>query len=179
MNQEKRKKSVFVEWTQAIVVTLIIAIILRSFVFLFARVEGISMLDTLREGDRLVVSKISYTFSEPDYGDIVIINISSDAEYVKRIIGKGGDSIKIENNVVYKNGTALNEPYLQKNLTYDDFAEVVVPEGYYFVLGDNRPRSKDSRYPSVGFIAEKNIDGKVIFRIWPLSDFNSPYNTGD
>lgn len=178
MARNKEKKSVFVEWTQAIVITLIIAIILRSFVFLFARVEGISMLDTLREGDHLIVSKISYAISEPDYGDIVIINISSEAEYVKRVIGKGGDKIKIQNNTVYKNGVALDEPYLQQGLVYSDYPEMTVPEGYYFVLGDNRPRSKDSRYPSVGFIAEKNIDGKVVFRIWPLSDFNSPYRTG-
>lgn len=179
MNQKKQPKSAFVEWTQAIVITLIIAIILRSFVFLFARVEGISMLDTLHEGDRLLVSKISYVIGKPDYGDIVIINVSSNAEYVKRIIGKGGDRIKIQQSTVYKNGIALEEGYLQPDLIYDDFAEVIVPKGFYFVLGDNRPRSKDSRYPSVGFIAEENIDGKVIFRVWPFNNFNSPYRTGN
>jgi signal peptidase I len=174
--KHKRKKSELQEWIEAIVITLILAIILRSFVFVFARVEGTSMLDTLHEGDRLLVSKITYHFTEPEYGDIVIIDVSQSIDdYVKRIIGKAGDTIEIKNNTVYRNGTVIDEPYLIPRLAYPDFHAVTVPEDCYFVLGDNRPVSQDSRYASVGFIAEDDIDGKIIYRVWPLDNFNSPY----
>lgn len=174
--KQKRKKSELQEWIEAIVITLILAIILRSFVFVFAKVEGTSMLDTLHEGDRLIVSKITYYFNEPDYGDIVIIDVTQSIDdYVKRVIGKEGDTIEIKNSVVYRNGVPLDEPYLMPGLEYADFNAVTVPENCYFVLGDNRPVSQDSRYASVGFIPQDDIDGKIIYRVWPLDDFNSPY----
>ncbi len=175
--KQKRKKSELQEWIEAIVITLILAIILRSFVFVFAKVEGTSMLNTLKEGDRLLVSKITYHFKEPEYGDIIIIDVSQSIDdYVKRIVGKEGDTIEIKNNTVYRNGAVLDEPYLMQGLTYPDFSAVTVPDGCYFVLGDNRPVSQDSRYASVGFIAKEDIDGKIVFRVWPLNEFNSPYN---
>lgn len=174
--KQKRQKSEMREWMEAILITVVIAVLLRSFVFVFAKVDGTSMEDTLKNGDRLLVSKITYHLSEPQYGDIVIINVTQSIDdYVKRIIGKPGDTIEIKNSIVYRNGIALNEPYLIPGLVYNDFAKVTVPEECYFVLGDNRPVSKDSRYSDVGFIKKDRIDGKIVFRIWPFDVFNSPY----
>lgn len=178
--KQKRQKSELREWVEAILITVVIAVLLRSYVFVFAVVDGTSMEDTLNNGDRLLVSKITYHLSEPQYGDIVIINVTQSIDdYVKRIIGKPGDTVEIKNSTVYRNGIALNEPYLMQGLEYNDFAKVTVPEDCYFVLGDNRPVSKDSRYSDVGFIKKDKIDGKIIFRIWPFNDFNSPYKISE
>jgi signal peptidase I len=127
------------------------------------------MFPTLVGGDRLIVNKIGYTIGEPDYGEIVILSYSDSVEYVKRVIGKGGDTIEIKDMVVYRNGEPLSEAYINTE-AYEDFSEVTVPVGTYFVMGDNRANSSDSRYPSLGFVERDAIDGKVIFRIWPLSE---------
>ena len=111
--KQKRQKSELREWVEAILITVVIAVLLRSYVFVFAKVDGTSMEDTLHNDDRLLVSKITYHLSEPQYGDIVIIDVTQSIDdYVKRIIGKPGDTIEIKNSTVYRNGVALNEPYL-------------------------------------------------------------------
>lgn len=174
--EEERKNSEFREWMIAIIITLIVAILLRNFIFVLARVKGASMEPTLYEDHRLFVSKASYWANDPDYEDIVIIDISIGTEYVKRVVGKGGDTIEIRDSVVYRNGVAIEEDYLAEGVTYQDFELVTVPEGHYFVMGDNRPRSKDSRSADVGFIAREKIEGKVVCIIWPFSEFGSPYH---
>jgi len=174
--RQKKQKSELREWVEAILITIIIAVLLRQFVFVFAKVDGTSMEETLKNGDRLLVSKITYYLSEPQYGDIVIIDVEQSIDdYVKRIIAKEGDTIEIKNSTVYRNGKALEEPYLTPGLEYNDFGEVSVPQNCYFVMGDNRPVSRDSRYPDIGFISEDKIDGKIIYRVWPLDNINSPY----
>lgn len=158
------------EWIISILIAVALAVVIKMFLVDFVLVQGTSMVPTLENGQRLVISKIAYEVGSPDYGDIVILKHNQNVDYVKRIIGKGGDTIEIKNQVVYRNGTPLDEPYVNEG-SYDDFSKVTVPEGCYFVMGDNRSVSLDSRYASVGFIEEKDIIGKVIFRFWPLSDF--------
>lgn len=157
------------EWIQSAVIAIVLAFIIKMFLFDFVMVQGSSMYPTLVEGDRLIVNKIGYTIGEPDYGEIVILSYSDSVEYVKRVIGKGGDTIEIKDRIVYRNGEPLSEDYINTE-AYEDFSEVTVPIGTYFVMGDNRANSSDSRYPSLGFVESDAIDGKVIFRIWPLSE---------
>lgn len=156
------------EWILSIVIAVALAFIIKAFLFDFVLVQGTSMVPTLQDGERLIINKIGYRISEPDYGDIVVLKHADHVDYVKRVIGKAGDTVEIRNRVVYRNGSALDEPYINTG-DYDDFSSVTVPEGSYFVLGDNRPVSLDSRYDSVGFIKRKDIIGKVFFRFWPLS----------
>jgi signal peptidase I len=95
--KQKRQKSELREWVEAILITVVIAVLLRSYVFVFAVVDGTSMEDTLNNGDRLLVSKITYHLSEPQYGDIVIINVTQSIDdYVKRIIGKPATLLKLK-----------------------------------------------------------------------------------
>ncbi|MBC3898370.1 signal peptidase I [Acetobacterium malicum] len=168
-DQESKGNLELKEWIQSAVIAIVLAFIIKMFLFDFVMVQGSSMFPTLVEGDRLIVNKIGYTIGEPDYGDIVILSYSDSVEYVKRVIGKGGDTIEIKDMVVYRNGEPLSEDYINTD-PYEDFSEVTVPTGTYFVMGDNRANSSDSRYSSLGFVERDAIDGKVIFRIWPLSE---------
>jgi signal peptidase I len=161
------------EWVQSIAIAVVLAFVIKMFFFDFVVVQGLSMFPTLETGDRLVINKIEYTLGKPDYGDIVVLNYSRNVEYIKRVIGKGGDTIEIRNQVVYRNGEALTEPYVNTD-PYPDFAKVTVPEGKYFVMGDNRANSSDSRYESLGFVDEKDIVGHAIFRFWPFSKAGTP-----
>ncbi|TYC88406.1 signal peptidase I [Acetobacterium wieringae] len=171
-DQESKGNLELKEWIQSAVIAIVLAFIIKMFLFDFVMVQGSSMFPKLVEGDRLIVNKIGYTIGEPDYGDIVILSYSDSIEYVKRVIGKGGDTIAIKDMVVYRNGEPLEEDYINPD-PYEDFAEVTVPMGTYFVMGDNRANSSDSRYPSLGFVERDAIDGKVIFRIWPLSEIGT------
>ena len=163
-------KEIF-SWIMTFVIAIILALLIRTFIFEVVQVKQSSMYPTLVEDERLICVKIGYKFSSPKRGDIVVIKIDENTDYVKRIIACGGEKIKIENSKVYINGKELVEEYLEENLIYDDFSEVTVPEGCYFVMGDNRPGSKDSRDNSVGFIAKENIVGKVVFRLFPFDRF--------
>ena len=168
MNAEKKKKSELREWLEAGTIAIILAVVIKMFLFEFVLVEGSSMYPTLHNNDRLMVTKVQYYFHEPEFEDIVILNYSDSVEFVKRVIGKAGDTIEVKNSVVYLNGEALDEPYISDQ-PYPDFAKVVVPKGTYFVMGDNRVDSRDSRYEDVGFISKDEIVGKVVFRIYPLN----------
>ena len=171
-DQESKGNLELKEWIQSAVIAIVLAFIIKMFLFDFVMVQGSSMFPTLVEGDRLIVNKIGYTIGEPEYGDIVILSYSDSVEYVKRVIGKGGDTIEIKDMVVYRNGEPLEEDYINTD-PYEDFSKVTVPIGTYFVMGDNRANSSDSRYPSLGFVERDAIDGKVIFRIWPLSEIGT------
>lgn len=167
MQEEKSNKTEIKEWVQSALIAIILAFIIKMFLFDFVLVQGSSMFPTLEEGDRLIVNKIGYTIGEPAYGDIVILSYSDNIEYVKRVIAMSGDTIEIKDMVVYLNGESLDENYINFK-PYDDFKAVTVPEGSYFVMGDNRANSSDSRFSALGFVDEKDIDGKVVFRLWPF-----------
>ena len=174
-----------------IVETVFVAFFMVTLVFTFlfctANVDGDSMVPTLQDGDRLVVSRLSKSY---DNGDILIIysgtsymfdesgtlrpNPGLDKRIVKRLIAQGGQEVNIdfEAGVVYVDGKALDEPYISgpTRRDYQSFQyPFTVPEGYVFVLGDNRGISKDSRHPDVGLVSEEEIVGKVVFRILPFS----------
>jgi len=161
------KKSEWMEWLESIVTALLLAFLLRLFVFDVVLVEGSSMHPTLESGDRLIVTKLSYKFKQPQRGDIVVFKNPDNprVNYIKRVIGVEGDTVEIGN--VYVNGKALIEPYIAEP-TMGDYPRTVVPEGTIFVMGDNRNFSRDSRNSHVGFIPMQNIIGKAKIRIWPV-----------
>ena len=168
------------EWCDALVYALVAIIIIFTVFCKITNVIGTSMLSTLHEKDTLIVSKLGY---EPDHGDIVVI--SMDNEYfqkpiVKRIIAMGGETVNIDfdTHEVSVTGTdgvtrVLEEDYINEEtrLAADMVFPLYIPEGYVFVMGDNRNRSTDSRDSRVGLIDERRIMGRVILRVFPLKDF--------
>lgn len=167
------KKSIgreIAEWVCSIAIALIIALVLRNYVVILARVDGNSMLPTLHNNERLVVWRLGY---EAEAGDIVILDPPSGrGPYVKRVIATEGQVVKIDNmsGEVYVDGEKLSEPYINnKTYTMTGESEFIVPEGHTFVMGDNRGNSHDSRSADVSYIDEDKIYGKVVFRIWPIN----------
>lgn len=167
---DKNKNNEWIEWLQSAIIAIIIAFIIKFFIFEFVKVDGNSMFPTLHHNDRLVVNKLVYILDKPDFQDVVILNYDKNTEFVKRVVAIGGDSVEIKDSKLYINDDIIDEPYIA-NLKYSDFSKVIVPEEYYFVLGDNRNNSRDSRYSDVGFVQEEKIIGKVIFRIFPFNNF--------
>ena len=132
-----------------------------------------SMLPTIQLQDRLVVDKISYRFSEVKRGDVVVFHPPSSVDqsgtdWVKRVIGLPGDKVEIRDGKVFINDKELTEPYELQKPNYS-YGPIVVAEGSYFVLGDNRNDSLDSHY--WGVLQKQNIFGKVLIRYWPLNRF--------
>lgn len=162
------------ELGKSIVIAIIAAFLIITFVFETVSVDGHSMDPTLNNKDRLIVEKVSYYFRAPKPGDIVVIKYPANPKekFIKRVIGVGGDKIKIQNNTLYVNDVPKNEPYILEH-TMVDFNEVTVPQNTVFVLGDNRNNSRDSRYPDVGFVDYKMIVGRAALRIFPFSRFGS------
>jgi len=169
------------EWLKAVAVALILAIVIRSFFFAPIVVDGQSMMPTLEHNDRMIVNKIGYNISEPDRFDIIVFHAPENKDYIKRVIGLPGDSIHYENDMLYINDEAYEEPFLDdfkaetenKPLTGNfNLSDVTgyetIPEGYVFVLGDNRQHSKDSRH--IGVIPYDEVVGKANFVFWPVRE---------
>lgn len=159
------------EWIKSIIIAVIIALFIRAFIVEIFVVEGRSMLPTLEHHERLIVNKMVYRFKEPSYGDIVVFSYSPDRDFIKRIIAKGGDTIKVKNQVVYRNGEPLEEEYVNDKPVLD-FGPVTVPRNHVFVMGDNRNNSMDSRESEVGFISMERLKGKAVVVFWPLEKFS-------
>jgi len=162
---------------------VVLAVILYfgiSFAIQAVHVEGLSMFATLDNDDYLIANKIDYRLHAPERGDIIILRppTNNSTDFIKRIIALPGERLLIRGGFVYINGHRLSEPYLpeewvnQNNWPADPNGEVI-PPNQYFVMGDNRNRSQDSRF--FGPIARDRIDGKAWVRIWPLSSFGSIY----
>jgi signal peptidase I len=134
-----------------------------------------SMEDTLHPQDYVFLSRQAYLVNDVQYGDIIVFKsalMDDNGTYknlIKRIIGLPGDVISIQDESVYRNGERLNEPYTKEGVTLGEMAPVTVPNNAYFVLGDNRQVSTDSRSGIVGFVSEDRIEGKVFFRLFPIS----------
>ncbi len=163
------------EFVDILVSALLVIFLVFTFLFRLVGVEGGSMEPTLQEGDRLLVSSLRF---KPEYKDIVIItqpNIFHEP-IVKRVIATGGQTVDIdfEQGIVYVDGEALAEPYVNAPTLTKEGVEfpVTVPEGYLFVMGDNRNQSTDSRSPQIGFIDERYVLGKVECRLTPLGDWS-------
>jgi signal peptidase I len=166
-----------------LVEVIVLAVILYfgiSFAVQAVHVEGLSMFATLDDNDYLIANKIDYRLHAPQRGDIIILRPPSDnsKDFIKRIIALPGERILISQGIVYINGHKLDEPYLPEQWTQlDNWGGpdgMIVPPNAYFVMGDNRNRSQDSRI--FGFIGRDRIDGRAWFRIWPLNHFGDIYS---
>ncbi|NLM41622.1 MAG: signal peptidase I [Firmicutes bacterium] len=166
----RKQKSQLRELVETIVSAVLIAAFIMIFIARAYTVNGDSMLPTLHHGERLLVDKISYRFIEPSRGEIIVFkNPSNPSEqFVKRVIGLPGDKVAISQGVVYINDQPIEEDYILAPPRIG-FAPQIVPEGTYFVLGDNRNNSEDSRFSRVGFLPKELIIGRAIWRYWPLS----------
>lgn len=155
-----------------LVIVIVVILFLMIYVVSVTQVVGNSMHSTLENGDVLVLNKIKYRFMDIKRGDIISLEYADTKYLIKRVIGLPGDTISIRDNTLYINGEVYIENYLDEGLEYDDFelsslGYTTIPEDMYFVMGDNREDSLDSR--EIGLIKKDDIIGKVSFRIWPLN----------
>jgi len=164
-----------------VVVLAVILYVGISFAVQAVHVEGLSMYATLDNNDYLIANKIDYRLHAPERGDIIILRppTNNSTDFIKRVIALPGEKILIRSGAVYIDGHRLDEPYLPEAWTNDNNYPrngsdgEVIPANSYFVMGDNRNRSQDSRF--FGPITRDRIDGKAWFRIWPLSEFGNIY----
>lgn len=164
------------EFVEAGYTALILALLIKSFVFEAYKIPSSSMEDTLQINDRIFVNKFKYMFSDIEVGDIVVFKTEGlsiyDPEkpyYIKRVAGKGGDVLEIKNGYIYRNGKVLDTPefFLENQYyAYRGKRKFVVPEGELYMFGDNSGNSSDSR--DWGGVPEENVMGEAVFRYWPL-----------
>lgn len=163
-----KKKSGSREIVETLVLALLLAFVIRTFVFESYQVKGTSMLPTIHNGDRVLVNKLAFRLGKPVTGEIVVFKspVNPSQDWIKRVIGVPGDTISVKNNVVYINGKRYPEPFLKYRQSIN-VSPRYVPPGYLWVEGDNRPVSYDSRY--FGLLPEKNLRGQAFVVWWPLS----------
>jgi signal peptidase I len=158
-----------VAWLKTLASAAVYATLIVTFGFQVARVEGHSMAPTLEDQDRLIVNKAAYRIGEPHLGDIVMLYYPNDPSksFVKRVIAEEGDQLRIVDGKVYRNDVLLDDSFVPPEYrSHDDWGPEVIPEGYYFVMGDHRNNSSDSRHWK--YVPKKYIIGKVQLRWWPL-----------
>src|SRR5215212_4410428 len=156
---------------QTLVSAAVYATLIVTFGFQVARVDGLSMAPTLEDHDRLIVNKLVYEIGEPRPGDIVMLYYPLNPEkmFVKRVIAREGDAVRIVDGRVYVNDVPLHDDYVPAEFrSHDDWGPQVIQQGYYFVMGDHRNNSSDSRH--WGPVPKKYIVGKVKVRWWPILD---------
>ncbi len=172
-SKKKSAKKELLEWLQAIVIAVVLALLVRNFIFTVVRVDGQSMEPTLQHNDRMIVWRLGYV---PAEGDIVIFNppgYDKNVYWVKRVIATEGQHVEIDyaTNSVYVDGEKLDETYLGERMqNMATLTEIDVPEGCVFVLGDNRNHSTDGRV--IGPISEDSIVGEAVLRFWPLTNMD-------
>ena len=158
-----------IAWFKTLASAAVYATLIVTFGFQVARVEGLSMAPTLGDQDRLIVNKLAYRLGSPRRGDIVMLYypLNPDKSFVKRVIAEEGDTVRIVDGRVYVNDVPMRDDFVAPEYrSHDDFGPTVIPEGYYFVMGDHRNNSSDSRH--WGFVPKKYIIGKVQLRWWPI-----------
>ena len=160
-----------VAWLKTLASAAVYATLIVTFGFQVARVEGQSMAPTLQDQDRLIVNKFAYRIGEPQIGDIVMLYYPNnpDKSFVKRVIAAEGDQLRIVNGRVYRNDVLMDDSFVPEQYkSHDDWGPEVIPEGYYFVMGDHRNNSSDSRHWR--FVPKKYIIGRVQLRWWPVPE---------
>lgn len=155
------------EFLESVVVALLLATLIRLFVLQPFYIPSGSMEPTLLPGDRIVVGKAGL-FGQPKPGDVVVFHYPVDPrqDFVKRLIAVGGQTVELRRSQLYINGKVVSQSYLPRGLTFADFGPVTVPSGAYFMLGDNRNNSDDSRV--WGYVKQNLVIGRVLFLYWPL-----------
>ncbi len=176
-NENKNKdtnktKSAIKEWAITIIIFVVAFVGIRTFIGQPVITNGESMSPTLVHGDMIFVEKLSYLFGEPERGDIIVFPYPADPskEYIKRVIGVPGDVIDLDNNDFYVNGERIDDPFALDIVPLGDVQfPLTVGEDQYFVLGDNRAVSHDSRHSEVGLIDEEDIVGRAAFIFYPFN----------
>jgi signal peptidase I len=174
VDKAARNRRVAIEWTILIIAALVIAFLIKTFLFQAFYIPSGSMEPTLKIGDRVLVNKLSYDLHDIHRGDIIVFKAPPEAQagnikdLVKRVIGLPGDVVELRQGVLYVNGRRVDESYLAPRFRDDEsHAPIEVKKGYYYVLGDHRNSSNDSR--SWGEVPQKYIYGRAEMRFWPLS----------
>ena len=179
---ENMKRNDLLDWIKSIAVAFVFVIAMRTFIFSPILVDGASMMPTYEDGDKVIINKIGKQISGIDRFDIIVFEAPIGDDYIKRVVGLPGDHVAYENDILYVNGEALEEPYLDLSkeqlldngtLTQDFTLESLtgyakIPEGYFFVLGDNRRKSADSRDSRVGLVPMEKVLGKANIRFYPF-----------
>jgi signal peptidase I len=171
----KSEKSVFRQYAEAIIIAVILALVIRSFVIQAFKIPSGSMLETLQVGDHILVNKFLYRFTDPQHGDIIVFKYPQDEgrDFIKRVVALPGDTVEIRKKRVYINDKPLTEPYAihldpatleNSGSPRDKFGPIVVAPGQLFMMGDNRDYSMDSRF--WGFLDMKKIKGKAFIIYW-------------
>lgn len=159
-------------WLRDLFIAMTVALIIVLFLYQPVRVEGFSMMPRLQNDERLFVNKFAFHFEPVQRGDVVVFWYPRDPRisFIKRVIGLPGDQVAIRNGSVYVNGVRLREPYvLPRFRDHWNYPAITVPPDEYYVLGDHRNSSNDSRM--WGFVPARNIYGKAVFAYWPMDDF--------
>lgn len=167
--KERAKKSTLREVTESLVIAVVLALIIRTFILQPFWIPTGSMETTLMVQDHIIVNKIGYRFKEPQRGDIVVFKYPVDPsrDFVKRLIGMPGDKVEIKNSKLYINGSLVPENYLPAHVKdFGNYQSGIIPENHYFMMGDNRNNSDDSR--NWGTLPRENIIGKAVLVYWPL-----------
>jgi len=170
----RRIVTLFLDFIQIIIFAVSIFLFVYLLILQPHKINGESMETNFHNGEYILTQKVTYYFSKPQRGDVIVFKAPPDGhdEYIKRIIGIPGDTVKVQNCKVYVNGKAIDEPYLRPNLctspgTFSgEGKEITVTDNNYYVLGDNRPHSLDSRY--FGLIGRDKFTGKAWIVYWPL-----------
>jgi len=177
-----------IEWAAVVIGALVVALIVKTFLFQAFYIPSASMEPTLSEGDRVLVNKVSYDLHDVHRGDVIVFELDKEdvgndgiKDLIKRVIGLPGDVIETRDGVVYINDRALDEPYLPDGVITGDPQDAqnpsierqTVPDGHVYVLGDNRSNSADSRYPERGPIPIDTIVGRAFVLVWPPADIGT------
>ena len=164
----KKKKSLVREYAEAIIIAVLLALLIRTFVVQAFTIPSGSMIPTLLVGDYILVNKFIYRFKDPVRGDVIVFKYPWDEkrDFIKRVVGLGGEEIVIKGRAVFVNGKPVDDPhaFFVDSVTTQEYGPVVVPPGSYFVMGDNRDNSQDSRY--WGFLKREKIRGKAFMVYW-------------
>ncbi|MBQ6368725.1 MAG: signal peptidase I [Parasporobacterium sp.] len=171
-NKEGKKKvSPVIEWVVIIAVALAAALFINFVIIINSVVPSGSMESTIMTNSRMMGLRVTYWFSDPQRGDIIVFKYPDDPSenFVKRVIGTPGDTVEIIHGVTYVNGEVLEEPYLKETPKDKNFGPYEVPEDCYFVMGDNRNNSNDARFWKNTYVKRDAVLGKALFCYWPPS----------